>query len=66
MASELGYNVVAEGVEPKVQADILSAMGVESLQGFYFSKPMKVDELSNWHKAFKHKTISSQTDMSET
>lgn len=55
MASELGYSVVAEGVETKVQADVLSAMGIESLQGFYFSHPMKVDELSKWHKEFQDK-----------
>jgi len=52
MASELGYSVVAEGVETKVQADALSAMGIESLQGFYFSKPMKADELSAWYIEF--------------
>ena len=54
MAKELGYSVVAEGVETKVQADALSKMGIESLQGFYFSKPMKIDELAAWHKAFKN------------
>lgn len=52
MASELGYSVVAEGVETKVQADALSAMGIESLQGFYFSKPMVADELSTWYIEF--------------
>jgi diguanylate cyclase len=63
MANELGYSVVAEGVETKVQADTLSAMGIESLQGFYFSKPMKVDELAAWHKAFKNKEISPKDDL---
>jgi len=53
MASELGYSVVAEGIETKNQADALSAMGIESLQGFYFSKPMKADELSAWHTTFR-------------
>lgn len=60
MASELGYSVVAEGVETKVQADVLSAMGIESLQGFYFSKPMKIDKLDSWHKTFKHKAAYSE------
>lgn len=60
MANELGYTVVAEGVETKVQADALSAMGIESLQGFYFSNPMKVGELVAWHKAFKHKATTSE------
>lgn len=49
MANELGYTVVAEGVETKVQADALSEMGIESLQGFYFSKPMKAEKLAEWH-----------------
>ena len=53
MASELGYTVVAEGVETKDQADVLSSMGIESLQGFYFSKPMKGSELAAWHTTFK-------------
>ncbi|WP_166638690.1 putative bifunctional diguanylate cyclase/phosphodiesterase [Paraglaciecola marina] len=53
MANELGYSVVAEGVETKQQADTLSEMGVECLQGFYFSKPMKTGELELWHEAFK-------------
>ncbi|MBL4631114.1 MAG: EAL domain-containing protein [Paraglaciecola sp.] len=59
MAGELGYTVVAEGVETKAQADVLSAMGIESLQGYYFSKPMKVEALDAWHKAFKLKAITS-------
>jgi len=58
MAKELGYSVVAEGVETKAQADVLSAIGIESLQGFYFSKPMKVEELPAWHKKFKGDTLT--------
>jgi EAL domain-containing protein (putative c-di-GMP-specific phosphodiesterase class I) len=53
MAKELGYSVVAEGIETKDQAVTLSAMGIGSLQGFYFSKPMKAEELDQWHKTFK-------------
>jgi len=52
MARELGYSVVAEGVETKAQADTLSALGIENLQGFYFSKPMKADKLATWHIEF--------------
>nr|WP_242698616.1 EAL domain-containing protein [Alteromonas sp. 5E99-2] len=53
MAQELGYSVVAEGVESKAQADTLSAMGIDSLQGFYFSKPMRLEELKQWHEKYK-------------
>ena len=61
MATELGYTVVAEGVETKVQADVLSAMGIECLQGYYFSKPMKVDALDAWHQGFKLQAIKHLT-----
>ncbi|MDU0354139.1 EAL domain-containing protein [Paraglaciecola aquimarina] len=53
MANELGYSVVAEGVETKKQADDLKAMGVANLQGFYFGKPMKLEKLDAWHQGFK-------------
>lgn len=66
MASELGYSVVAEGVETKKQADELSSMGIESLQGFYFSKPMKIDELPAWHKSFKHNALASKSNSLES
>ncbi|MGJ8678811.1 putative bifunctional diguanylate cyclase/phosphodiesterase [Paraglaciecola sp.] len=58
MAKELGYSVVAEGVETKVQADALTSMGIQSLQGFYFSKPMPQEELVQWHQTYLqlHKT----------
>lgn len=44
MANELGIAVVAEGVETKVQADILRSQGCHYLQGFLFSKPMSEEE----------------------
>jgi diguanylate cyclase (GGDEF)-like protein len=40
IASALNYQVIAEGVENKSQADILLELGVDSLQGYYFSKPL--------------------------
>jgi diguanylate cyclase (GGDEF)-like protein len=50
MAKEFGYRVVAEGVETKAQADALTLMGIESLQGYYFSKPIPKEELVAWHQ----------------
>jgi EAL domain-containing protein (putative c-di-GMP-specific phosphodiesterase class I) len=44
MAHELGFEVVAEGVEEKYQADHLIALGCEYLQGYYFSRPIPHDE----------------------
>jgi EAL domain-containing protein (putative c-di-GMP-specific phosphodiesterase class I) len=53
MAKQLGYSVVAEGVETKKQADELSEIGVNCSQGYYFSYPMTIDELSQWYDDFK-------------
>lgn len=45
VASELGLEVVAEGVEREEEADILRNLGAEFLQRFLFgrSQPMKFD-----------------------
>ena len=40
MAHQLGIKVVAEGVETKMQNDILVEAGCDYGQGFYFSKPI--------------------------
>ncbi len=42
MAGSLGLSVTAEGVETAAQAQALIAMGCDSLQGFYFSRPVAV------------------------
>ena len=43
MILKLGKEIVAEGVETKEQADYLSGLGVEYLQGYYFSRPIPED-----------------------
>jgi len=41
----LGARVIAEGIETLAQADHLTALGADELQGFYYSKPVTIDEL---------------------
>ena len=50
MAKELNLKVIAEGVENKEQVDFLVESGCEIAQGFYFSKPLSLDEFE--YKAF--------------
>ncbi|MCH8500795.1 MAG: EAL domain-containing protein [Aliidiomarina sp.] len=45
IAQDLGMEVIAEGVETKVQQERLAASGCLRYQGYYFSRPMPVDEL---------------------
>jgi len=47
IAHGLGLEVVAEGVEEKYQADHLTALGCEYLQGYYFSRPMPHSEVAD-------------------
>jgi diguanylate cyclase (GGDEF)-like protein len=44
MAKSLGLKVVAEGVETQRAANILGLLGVDSGQGYYWSKPLPVDD----------------------
>jgi EAL domain-containing protein (putative c-di-GMP-specific phosphodiesterase class I) len=40
MLTELEKKIVAEGVENEEQLTFLTLLGVDYLQGFYFSKPL--------------------------
>jgi EAL domain-containing protein (putative c-di-GMP-specific phosphodiesterase class I) len=44
MAAELKLQVVAEGVETAQQAAFLADLGCRSLQGYYYARPMPVQE----------------------
>lgn len=43
MAQQLGLNVVAEGVETSSQFEFLQKLYCQSVQGFYFSKPIDAE-----------------------
>ncbi|MCQ2104186.1 MAG: EAL domain-containing protein [Fibrobacter sp.] len=44
MAHDMGLSVVSEGIETKEELDALVEAGVDYIQGFYFSKPLPVNE----------------------
>jgi diguanylate cyclase (GGDEF)-like protein/PAS domain S-box-containing protein len=46
LASTLGMQVVAEGVEQEWQADLLRRLGCTMAQGFYFARPMNCHDLA--------------------
>lgn len=41
MIRSMGQKILVEGVETAEQADLLKRLGVDFLQGFYFSKPLQ-------------------------
>ena len=44
LAGELGFLCLAEGAEQKEQVDRLRALGCDVIQGYYYSKPIPIDE----------------------
>ena len=51
IARELNCKTIAEGVETKEQVAALSAMDVDYLQGYYFAKPIKNEDLVVWQNS---------------
>lgn len=41
----LGFSVIAEGVETRGELELVSQWGVDLIQGFYFSRPLSEDAL---------------------
>ncbi|MEG3083737.1 sensor domain-containing phosphodiesterase [Sphingomonas sp. PB2P12] len=48
LAQQLGYRVVAEGVETEEAADVLVQIGCEEAQGFLFARPMEPAMFVTW------------------
>ncbi len=51
LAKNMHLKIIAEGVETQVQADYLRAKKIDFMQGFYFCKPLPVNELMRVVKA---------------
>ncbi len=48
LAHKLGYRVVAEGIETPEAAAILTRLGCEEAQGFWFARPMEAEQFATW------------------
>tara|TARA_Y100001968_G_C19443462_1_gene763898 strand:+ start:240 stop:2471 length:2232 start_codon:yes stop_codon:yes gene_type:complete len=48
LAERFAFKLVAEGVETEEQRQLLIDNGYEHAQGYYFAKPMPLDELLDW------------------
>jgi EAL domain-containing protein (putative c-di-GMP-specific phosphodiesterase class I)/GGDEF domain-containing protein len=48
LSERFAFKLVAEGVETEEQRQLLIDNGYEHAQGYYFAKPMPLDELLNW------------------
>lgn len=48
MAHDLGYRVVAEGVERRAVFELITELGADEAQGYFFSRPIPPDDLIAW------------------
>lgn len=44
LSKSLNYEIIAEGVETKKQLNLLSEIGCNIIQGYYFSRPLSPDK----------------------
>jgi EAL domain-containing protein (putative c-di-GMP-specific phosphodiesterase class I) len=44
MAHDMGFAVIAEGIEHEMQLDFLRAQGCDCIQGFLYSRPMPLED----------------------
>ncbi|MGE7824987.1 bifunctional diguanylate cyclase/phosphodiesterase [Paenibacillus sp. NPDC093718] len=55
MAENLNLDVIAEGVENKEHIDFLTGLGCHVMQGYYYGKPMDINEIKVWMYDQDHK-----------
>ncbi len=54
LAHSLHLQVIAEGVEEEKQLNILKQEGCDQVQGYFYSKPLALDDLISWCAARKN------------
>lgn len=60
MAKGLELDVIAEGVENSAQQQILLGFGCRDYQGYFFAKPMPIDQFETLIKADKDRNKKSK------
>ncbi len=55
LMKHMGARVLAEGVETKVQLDMLREAGCDMAQGYYFAKPMPIEEFRKFLREYNGK-----------
>ena len=50
LSKDLGFEIIAEGVETKEQQDYLKSKGCNVVQGYYYSKPLSFEDYENMLK----------------
>jgi diguanylate cyclase (GGDEF)-like protein len=62
LARNLGYDVVAEGVESKIVHDLLTRLGCPQAQGYFVSRPLRADYVAQWLETARRRQRSPWHD----
>jgi len=54
----LGMDIVAEGVETEFEAMMMTKLGCTELQGYYFSKPVDADQMTDLLASFQPRRLA--------
>lgn len=53
MIHGMGLSIVSEGVETAEECQVIESLGIEYIQGYYFSKPLPEEEFLSYLKTFQ-------------
>jgi len=59
LGHNLGLSIVAEGVERQEELDLLTTLGCDEIQGYFFSRPLPPDDFVQWCRAFASEAVAS-------
>ncbi len=60
LAHNLGFRVIAEGVENKEQLEYLREHDCDVVQGYYYSRPLPANEFYQWAREYESTLIDDQ------
>lgn len=59
MIHDMGLKIVSEGVETAEECQVIESLGIEYIQGYYFSKPLPEEEFLEYLKSFQAPALSN-------
>lgn len=57
LADRLNMNIVAEGIETESQLDFIRSFGIQTVQGFFYSKPLPFDVFTEQYLAKESRQV---------